>query len=105
PEASTVDVAALTALLDGAYREIKDEVRRQMADPSFSMPEPFLPMDEYRERVLGWVRRLADAGDTAIGFPREFGGEGNPGGSVASFEMLGHADLSLLVKVGVQFGL
>ena len=104
-QTSRIDVAALRGLLDGNHREIKDEVRRQMGDPSFSLPSPEIPTDEYRQLVLDWVCRLAADGDTAIGFPREFGGEGNPGGSVASFEMLGHADLSLAVKVGVQFGL
>jgi acyl-CoA oxidase len=103
--ASTVDVGALRRLLDGEHREIRDEVRRQMADPAFALPSPAIPTEEYRELVLKWTRQLASAGDTAIGYPREFGGEGSPGGSVASFEMLGHADLSLLVKVGVQFGL
>lgn len=102
---TSIDVDVLRRLLDGEHREIRDEVRRQMADPEFRLPEPGLPTDEYRELVLKWARQLASAGDTAIGYPREFGGEGNPGGSVASFEMLGHADLSLLVKIGVQFGL
>ena len=105
PADSRIDVDRLRRLLDGDYHEIKDDVRRQMSDTEFTLPEPHIPMDEYRELVLKWVRQLASAGDTAIGFPREFGGEGSPGGSVASFEMLGHADLSLLVKVGVQFGL
>lgn len=100
-----IDVDALRGLLDGGYREIKDEVRRQMRNPAFSLPSPQIPTGEYRQLVLDWVCQLAADGDTAIGFPREFGGEGSPGGSVASFEMLGHADLSLAVKVGVQFGL
>ena len=33
------------------------------------------------------------------------GGEGDFGASVTAFEMLGHADLSLLVKAGVHWGL
>ena len=105
PAETRIDVERLRRLLDGPYHEIKDEVRRQISDTEFHLPSPQLPMEQYRELVLKWVRQLASAGATAIGFPREFGGEGSPGGSVASFEMLGHADLSLLVKVGVQFGL
>ena len=33
------------------------------------------------------------------------GGNGDLGGSVTAFEMLGHADLSLMVKAGVHWGL
>jgi acyl-CoA oxidase len=38
-------------------------------------------------------------------FPESAGGTADPGGAIAAFEMLGHGDLSLLVKCGVQFGL
>jgi acyl-CoA oxidase len=55
--------------------------------------------------VLEWARVLAGEGLTAPGFPREYGGQGDPGANVAAFETLGHGDLSLLVKFGVQFGL
>lgn len=103
--ATRVDVEALRRHLDGAHRQIRDDVRRQFTLPEFQLPDPELPRAEYRQLVLDWARTLAERGETAIGYPREFGGEGNPGGSVVSFEMLGHADLSLLVKVGVQFGL
>ncbi len=102
---SQVNVDALRRYLDGTHREIREEVRRKMAEPQFALPPPDMPRAEYREQVLKWARQLASAHDTAIGYPREFGGEGNAGGSIASFEMLGHSDLSLLVKVGVQFGL
>ena len=40
-----------------------------------------------------------------MGFPTEFGGGGDIGASVAAFETLAFGDLSVLVKVGVQFGL
>src|SRR5581483_8834797 len=39
------------------------------------------------------------------GFPEEYGGRGDVAGMVAGFETLAYGDLSLLVKVGVQFGL
>jgi acyl-CoA oxidase len=38
-------------------------------------------------------------------FPREVGGEGDMGGALVAFETIGMVDLSLLVKIGVQFGL
>src|SRR5699024_7171186 len=39
------------------------------------------------------------------GFPVEQGGAGNLGSSVTGLEMIGHGDLSVFVKSGVQFGL
>ncbi|MDT7785472.1 MAG: acyl-CoA oxidase, partial [Pseudonocardiales bacterium] len=42
---------------------------------------------------------------TGLGFPKRYGGQGDVGGSVTSFEMLAFADLSLQVKAGVQWGL
>ncbi len=75
-----------------------------MCRPEFA-PVEALPTPEYRERVLGWARALAGEGLTAPGFPSAYGGQDDPGASVAAFETLGHGDLSLLVKFGVQFGL
>ena len=40
-----------------------------------------------------------------MGFPKEYGGGGDIGASLAAFETLAYGDLSVLVKVGVQFGL
>src|SRR6185437_12099025 len=58
-----------------------------------------------RARVLAWATELASQGDTAMGYPVEYGGKDAVGRSVASFETLAFGDLSLLVKCGVQFGL
>ena len=60
---------------------------------------------EYRAQVMEWAKALAAEGLTAPGFPKEFGGEGDPGANVAAFETIAFGDLSLLVKFGVQFGL
>ncbi|HMT51006.1 MAG TPA: acyl-CoA dehydrogenase, partial [Dietzia sp.] len=64
-----------------------------------------LTMDEHRDHVLAQLRRLADSGMPRLGFPAEDGGTGDTGGALTSFEMLGHLDLSLMVKAGVQWGL
>ena len=48
---------------------------------------------------------MAATGQTGMGFPKEYGGGGDIGASVAAFETLAFGDLSVLVKVGVQFGL
>jgi acyl-CoA oxidase len=63
------------------------------------------PKEEYREKVLAWAMILAAEGRSTVGFPKQYGGADDPGGNVASFETLAFSDLSLLIKVGVQFGL
>ena len=39
------------------------------------------------------------------GFETAYGGQDDIGGSLTFFEMLGHVDLYLMVKAGVQWGL
>ena len=95
---------ALRTFLDGPDAEIRDTVREWLSRPG-NAPVVDLPREEYRAQVLAWARELADAGGTAIGYPREYGGEGEVGRSIAAFETLAFGDLSLLVKCGVQFGL
>ena len=62
-------------------------------------------MQEARERVTRAAKKLADSGRVGFGFPKEYGGEDDAGGSVTSIEMLAFGDLSLMVKAGVQWGL
>src|SRR3954467_14771828 len=94
----------LRELLDGDYAEIRDRVRWWLSEPG-NEPVIDLPMEEHRAKVLAWVQELTAEGDTGRGFPAEYGGQDNVGGSVASFGALAFGDLSLLVKCGVQFGL
>ncbi|HWF74673.1 MAG TPA: acyl-CoA dehydrogenase [Solirubrobacteraceae bacterium] len=103
-KSSSFSPAALQALLDGPYAQLRELVRERLMRPEFA-PVIDLPTPEYRERVFEWAKALAADGGTALGFPVEYGGAGNPGANVASFETLALGDLSLLVKVGVQFGL
>src|ERR687893_2424862 len=95
---------SLRTFLDGPDAAIRDTVREWLARPG-NAPVVDLPREEHRAQVLAWARELADAGGTAIGFPVEYGGEGEVGKSIAAFETLAFGDLSLLVKCGVQFGL
>jgi acyl-CoA oxidase len=91
-------------LLDGEYAEIRDRVRWWLSQPG-NEPVIDLPLEEHRAKVLAWMQELTTEGDTGRGFPAEYGGQDNVGGSVASFGALAFGDLSLLVKCGVQFGL
>lgn len=101
-----VDVAALTSLLDGTYVEVRNLTRTRLVEYASLLEDArTLTREEYRERVLQIVRELAATGQTGLGFPVEHGGGGDIGASVAAFETMGFGDLSVLVKVGVQFGL
>src|SRR3954452_20226851 len=98
------DVATLRRLLDGEHAEMRDRVREWLSRPG-NIPTADRALDEYRDQVLAWAKELADDGQTATGFPVEYGGEGAVGRSIAAFETMAFGDLSLLVKIGVQFGL
>jgi acyl-CoA oxidase len=98
------DPAVLQRQLDGRYAELRNRIREVQSRPEFA-PVVGLSTGEYRERVMEWARGVAAEGLSAPGFPVEYGGQGDAGANVAGFETLGHGDLSLLVKFGVQFGL
>ncbi|QNP62065.1 acyl-CoA dehydrogenase family protein [Streptomyces genisteinicus] len=101
-----IDVPALTALLDGEYHEIRDLVRTNLVRYASVLDEADeLGTDAFRERVRELVVEMAATGQTGMGFPKRYGGGGDVGASIAAFETLAYGDLSVLVKVGVQFGL
>jgi acyl-CoA oxidase len=101
---ASLDTDALRRWLDGEHRQIREQVRDRLAGMDLAQADGISRV-EYRELVLRWATELGREGQTALGFPRKYGGEGNVAGSIASFETLAHGDLSLLVKCGVQFGL
>ena len=99
-----VDTAALHRVLEGDRAELREQLFGLLSTPEFAY-QYGLPTAEYRERVLGWTRQLADAGFGGLGYPSEYGGGGDMPAFLAAFEALAYHDLSLLVKFGVQFGL
>src|SRR4051812_6662235 len=95
---------ALRRHLDGPFGQVRDHGRA--LDPAALGPPPQpLPMDEHRARVTSQLAELATQPYAGYGFPEHQGGAARYGEAVAAFEMLGHADLSLFVKAGVQWGL
>jgi acyl-CoA oxidase len=101
-----VDVEALKVLLDGKYAAVRDLVRTNLARYSSILEEAeTMSRADFRDRVKEVVVEMAATGQTGMGFPEEYGGGGDIGASVAAFETLAFGDLSVLVKVGVQFGL
>lgn len=101
-----VDVPELTRLLDGKYAEVRALVRKNLTTHAGILEEAEeLGCDEFRDRVRDVVVEVAATGQTALGFPKEYGGSDDIGAAVAAFETMAFGDLSLLVKIGVQFGL
>ncbi|MGY2076263.1 acyl-CoA dehydrogenase family protein [Blastococcus sp. SYSU DS0828] len=101
---TTVDPAHLQEALDGRWAHVRRDARENLHDPEM-LPVYGESMAEARERVTRMAAKLAESGRVTLGFPKEFGGEADAGGSVTSIEMLAFVDLSLMVKAGVQWGL
>ncbi|MCV2490610.1 acyl-CoA dehydrogenase family protein [Geodermatophilus sp. YIM 151500] len=99
-----VDPARIQEVLDGRWAHVRRDARDSLRGPDL-LPVYGETVAEARERVTRAVRRLADTGRVFLGFPEEYGGDGDPGGSVVAVEMLAFADLSVMVKAGVQWGL
>ena len=97
-------MTALQTVLDGRWAAVRDDVRAQLGDLKLT-PDPDASTEQYRAVIAEAVRTLAQSRRPHQGFDPAYGGEGDVGGVVAAFQMLGHGDLSLLVKAGVQWGL
>jgi acyl-CoA oxidase len=97
-------VRRLRAHLDGRHAGVRQQTRDVLCRLGLDKSEG-LDREAYRHQVLEWLRELAGSGAGARSFPPELGGSDDAAGSIASFQTLAHGDLSLLVKVGVQFGL
>ncbi|MAU84488.1 MAG: acyl-CoA oxidase [Gordonia sp.] len=94
----------LRFVLDGPWRSTRDMVRSN-SDRADLLPDPSRTLDEARARMLEEMRELGSSGFSAAGFAKDHGGTGDVGASITAIEMLGYADLSLMVKAGVQWGL
>ena len=102
PEKAATD--ALTAVLDGHWAGIRRDIRSDMTATHFRDALD-LGTEAHREQVWSQLRALAESGRPRLGFDKAYGGGGDIGGAITSFEMLAFGDLSLMVKAGVQWGL
>jgi acyl-CoA oxidase len=93
--------SGLAQLLDGDHAEVRARARQWL---STAHRVYGLPIPEHRAIVRGWLLDLASTGLPRLAFPGVTSADDLAAFS-ALFEELGHGDLSLLVKVGVQFGL
>ena len=94
--------ATLQAYLDGEFIETRNLVKGIIT--GFRHFEG-TDIHEYRIQVLSWLRTISDAGLGRLFLPSELGGEPNLRKLMAVVETLSFHDGSLLIKLGVQFGL
>ena len=101
---ATFDPKVLQLLLDGLHAEIRNSVKQLISQPEFRY---YYGTDVaiYRKQVLAWTKRLAATGIGRVFMPRSLGGEENLPKFIAAFETLAFHDISLVIKLGVQFGL
>src|SRR5437868_6054125 len=100
-----VEIGRLRAFLDGRWGSVREEVRAQIRASDLLRPVHGLSVEEYRERVLEQARLVSQTTSARLFFPRAYGGEGDLGAALTALETVALVDLSLLVKIGVQFGL
>ncbi len=100
-----VRVERLRALMDGRYASIREEARAQIRSSALFRPVQGLSIEEHRDHVMEQARQVSQTRGARLFFPREYGGEGDVGAALAGFETIATVDLSLLVKLGVQYGL
>ncbi|MGH1563943.1 acyl-CoA dehydrogenase [Mumia sp. DW29H23] len=96
--------SALRTVLDGPFASARDATREQLAATAV-LTDPTLTLEEQRRQTREAVLALAKTGVPAAGFAEAHGGTGDIGASLVGFEMLVYADVSLMVKAGVQWGL
>ncbi|MFV2001252.1 MAG: acyl-CoA dehydrogenase [Acidimicrobiia bacterium] len=96
-------VDLLTDILDGVHGPTRRRMRALLSQPDFAY-QCGVDTHTYREQVLDWAKTIAAGGFGSLGYPEPYG-QDDVGAFVAAFTTLAHHDLSLLTKVGVQFGL
>jgi acyl-CoA oxidase len=95
---------ALQAATAGRWAHVRVEARERLSPERLARASG-LSAEEHRARVAEQMQLLVEFGHPQKGFARSHGGSGDLGGSTTAFEMLAGADLSLMVKAGVQWGL
>lgn len=99
-----LDQDYLEELLLGPWAEDRRAVRKLMEDPIFHY-QFNLTKEEQRELTLNQLQELADRKVIGKAYPKKFGGQDNPGANVAGFAEMFHANPSMQIKGGVQWGL
>ncbi|WP_092864948.1 acyl-CoA dehydrogenase [Quadrisphaera sp. DSM 44207] len=90
--------------MDGHRHEVRERIRASLP-AELARPTDHLGTEEHRALTTQRLRALAALGDHLDGFSADVGGREDIGAQTVDFEMLGHVDLSLTIKSGVQWGL
>ncbi len=101
---SSAVVSDLQQVLDGNFPEARENMRAMLSDQRF-LPRVDLDLDASRDDITGKLQDVLATGLPQAAFRVNQGGTGETGKCLTSIEMLGHVDLSLMVKSGVQWGL
>lgn len=100
---SAVTAEALQEAVGGRWRHVREELRE--GAELLPLPEELLDIRGHRDLVSEQLSKLLQFGHVQAGYRVDQGGTDDVGGCVTAFETYGHADLSLMVKAGVQWGL
>ena len=95
----------LQDVLDGPYADVRNMAREFISRPEMAPVPADMPKAEYRELTLDRIKMLVNEGFTKMPYAVEHGGEGKGSAYINIGEMIAHADMSLAIKQGVQFGL
>ena len=92
-------------ILDGDFPEARERIRRDVLSNPDSLPVYDLNLEDSRAHTTDQLQMVLDSKLPYGAFRKDQGGTGETGQTLTSIEMLGHVDLSLMVKSGVQWGL
>ncbi len=104
PPTGTPDPASLRRHLDGRWGAVRDAARHELRGLLDDRPER-LDLESQRAWVTKQCAALAATGRGQQGFVSPDGTPLDIGAGLTFFEMLGHVDLSVTIKTGVQWGL
>lgn len=100
PDAST----DLRTLLDGKWADVRN-MSRELLNDSFFLPDPTRTMAEAREDIIARLMRVRESDMPKGAFSEMNGGTNDNGSTLTGLEMIGHVNLAIMVKGGVQWGL
>lgn len=99
-----VNQAELQEHLLGPWADDRRQLRKIMEEPIFHY-QFNLTKEDQRELAMQQIQELADRKLIGKAYPKAFGGKEDPGGNVAGFSEMFHANPSMQIKGGVQWGL
>lgn len=107
PSASVQEHVAreLKKILDGSFPEARARICEDVLSNPDSLPVYDQDLEGSRAHTTDQLQMVLESGLPYGAFRKDQGGTGETGQTLTSIEMLGHIDLSLMVKSGVQWGL